>query len=82
MLFIHLSFIFSHLIHLRFLYISFLKFFFPFSLAAPAEDDSYPQRAGDDEGASPKWLQSVVISGCCCFLRGAHQNFIIMCHIG
>lgn len=26
---------------------------------------------------SPKWLQSIVISGCRCFSRGAHQNFII-----
>lgn len=51
-------------------------------LQAFAEDDSHPEREGDDECASPKWLQSIVISGCCYFLRGAHQSFIIGCQSG
>lgn len=53
-----------------------------FSAAVFAEDDSHPESAGDDECASPKWMQSIVISGCCYFLRGAHQSFIIGCQSG
>lgn len=52
------------------------------SSPASAEDDSHPGRAGDDKCASPKCLQSIVISGCCSFLRGAHQSFFTACQNG
>ena len=78
------------LIHVRFSFPPLSWFTFIFSLhfiwivfpPAPAEDDCHPERAGDDECSSPKWLQSIVISGCRYFLRGAHQSFIIECQSG
>lgn len=63
MISIHLPFSFTPLwIHLHSVSAFYLNFFF-FLPSAPAKDDSHPERAGDDEYASPKWLQSIVISG-------------------
>lgn len=48
-----------------------------FSLSLHSSSSGWlPSRAGagDDDSASPKWLQSIVIRSYCCFLRGAHQN--------
>lgn len=73
----HFLFCFSWFIFILFLHFIWIVFFY-----SSLSKEPHPERTGDDECASPKWLQSIVISGCRYFLRGAHQSFIIGCQSG